>query len=47
MCRDTTMAAASDSTHKERAGPGRAVPAYLQGHHGPETANRVRRQQRR
>lgn len=47
VCRDSAMAAASDSSHKERAGPGRALPAHLQGHHGPEAAHRVRRQQRR
>ena len=41
------MAAAPDSTYKERARPGRLVPADLQGHHGSETANRIRRQQRR
>ena len=47
VCRDTIMAATPDSTHKERARPGRAVPAHLQGHHGPEAAYRVGRQQRR
>jgi len=41
------MAATADSTHQERARPGRPFPAHLQGHHGPQAAHRAGRQQRR
>lgn len=41
------MATATDSTHKERARPGCAVPSHIQGHHSTETTHRVRGQQRR
>lgn len=35
------MAADADSTDQEREGPGRVVPAHVQGHHGAEAAHRV------
>ena len=41
------MAAATNSTDKEREGPRCAVPSNIQRHNSPETANRDRRQQRR
>lgn len=41
------MAAAADIADKERAGPGRPVPAHLQGHHRPEAAHRNRRREGR
>jgi len=45
--RDTVMAADANSSDKEREGSRRVVPAHVQGHHGTETAHRIRGLQRR
>lgn len=45
--RDPVMAADADSSHQEREGSRRAVPAHVQGHHGAEATHRVGRLQRR
>lgn len=45
--RDAAMAADANSTDQEREGSRRVVPAYVQGHHGAQAADRVGGFQRR